>query len=132
MTNTEMLEECIREKYKSIREFTVKFDIPYTTLYSIFQRGINNSSVANVNKICSALKIDIGDLITNEKITKVDEIEHLYKEGSQKNLDNIKKALIMTEGVLSYEFADKLDKKDIEKIICIFDNFFQNLNNGNY
>ena len=137
VANTEkMLKEYIREQYKSIREFTVKFDIPYTTLDSIFRRGINNSSVASIDKICSALKIDIGELITNGRITMSDEMESSYKKESLKILQNVDESLKVTESVLAYGFTlsngDKLNKKDAEEIVNIFNNVFQDLNHKNF
>lgn len=66
MTTEEMLKNIIKERYGSVREFTTIIDMPYTTLDSIFKRGIGNSSVANVTKICKALHISTDALIDGE------------------------------------------------------------------
>ena len=66
MTSTEKLKKYIKNKYHSVREFTIKIDMPYTTLDSIFRRGIENSSVSNIAKICYALNISLPDLLNNE------------------------------------------------------------------
>lgn len=66
MTTEEKLKELILKRYHSIREFTIAIDIPYTTLDSIFRRGIGNSSVVNVIKICKALGISADALADGE------------------------------------------------------------------
>lgn len=66
MTTEEKLKELILKRYHSIREFTIAIDIPYTTLDSIFRRGIGNSSVVNVIKICKALGISADALVDGE------------------------------------------------------------------
>lgn len=63
------LKELILERYQSVREFTIQHDIPYTTLDSIFRRGVGNSSVNNVIKICKALGIS-ADALAEGKIEK--------------------------------------------------------------
>lgn len=66
MTTEEKLKELILKRYNSIREFTITIDIPYTTMDSIFRRGIGNSSVSNVIKICKALGISADALADGE------------------------------------------------------------------
>lgn len=63
MTIEEKLKQHILSRYKSVREFTIMHDIPYTTVDSIFKRGIGNSSVNNVIKICKALHISADALV---------------------------------------------------------------------
>ena len=69
----EKIKKKIKEKYGSIRQFAIKLGIPYTTIDSILKRGIINSNVGNVIKICKALDISIEKLIEeeyNEQIKK--------------------------------------------------------------
>lgn len=68
MTTEEKLKDLILRRYHSIREFTIAIDIPYTTMDSIFRRGIGNSSVTNVIKICKALGISADALADGEII----------------------------------------------------------------
>lgn len=67
-----MLEEKIKnliiEKYGSIRQFAIKIDIPYTTIDSILKRGIDNSNVSNVLKMCKALDISVDKSIENNDL----------------------------------------------------------------
>ena len=62
------LKKIIINKYGSIRQFSLKIDIPYTTIDSILKRGIDNSNVGNVIKICRELNISVDNLIENNKI----------------------------------------------------------------
>jgi hypothetical protein len=66
MTTEEKLKELILNRYHSIRDFTNSIDLPYTTLDSMFRRGIDNSSVANVIKVCKALGISADALADGE------------------------------------------------------------------
>jgi hypothetical protein len=66
MTTEEKLKDYILMRYKSIREFTQVADIPYTTMDSIFKRGIENSSISNIMKICKVLNISVDALADGE------------------------------------------------------------------
>ena len=59
MTLEEQLKAEILSKYKSIRAFTQQFGISYSTLDSIFKRGIKNAGIDTILKIFGALNIDI-------------------------------------------------------------------------
>lgn len=67
-----MLEEKIRkliiEKYGFVRQFAFKIDVPYTTVDTILKRGIDNSNVGNVIKMCKALNISVESLIDGKEI----------------------------------------------------------------
>lgn len=62
MTIEEELKNLILSRFKSLREFTIFYNIPYSTLNSILKRGVDNSSVSNVIKICQALSISTDEL----------------------------------------------------------------------
>ena len=85
MSTEEKLKEFILSKYSSVREFTLEIDFPYTTLDSLLKRGIGNSSVTNVLKICKALHIS-GDALANGEIVPIQEAE---KEHADQDRDNI-------------------------------------------
>jgi hypothetical protein len=67
MTIEEKLKKHILTKHKSIREFVKYADLPYSTVDGILKRGIANSSIGNVLKICKALQIS-ADELANGKI----------------------------------------------------------------
>lgn len=66
MSIEDKLKFLILNKYHSIREFTQEIDMAYSTLDSILKRGIGNSSVTNVIKICKALGISADALADGE------------------------------------------------------------------
>lgn len=75
-TIEEQLKEMILSKYKSVREFSLLIDMPYSTLDSIFKRGIGNASVSNIIRICKALNISADGLSQG----KIEHIDYLTKE----------------------------------------------------
>lgn len=72
MTTEEKLKDLILSRYKSVREFVLEIDMPYTTIASIFNRGIDNSSVSNIIKICKALGIS-ADALAEGKIVSTND-----------------------------------------------------------
>lgn len=62
MTTEEKLKDFILSKYRSLREFTQEIGMPYSTMTTILKRGIDNSNVQNIIKICQALEIKADDL----------------------------------------------------------------------
>ena len=79
------LKDLILNRYHSIREFTIAIDMPYTTMDSIFRRGIGNSSVTNVIKICKALGIS-ADALADGKIEPISS-RRLYFEIKEDPID---------------------------------------------
>lgn len=67
------LKDYILSKYKSIREFTVDIDMPYSTIDSIFKRGIRKASVDNLIKICDFLNISADAIVAGEIEPKASE-----------------------------------------------------------
>ena len=61
------LKGLILQRYKSVRAFSEHTGIPYSTIDSIFKRGIEHSSVSTILKICRALGID-ADALGDGKI----------------------------------------------------------------
>ena len=62
MKRTEVLRGLIDDTGLSLKAFSEKAGIPYTTLRSMLERGIGNASVNNVIKICKTLGITIEEL----------------------------------------------------------------------
>lgn len=82
MTIEDQLKNLILSRYRSIREFTIAIDMPYTTMDSIFRRGVGNSSVTNVIKICKALGIS-ADELAEGKIVPVSQRSTAYRGDSR-------------------------------------------------
>ena len=57
------LRKLITNRYGSIKNFAEITNIPYTTLSSIFQRGITNAKVTNIIKIAKELEVNTDELV---------------------------------------------------------------------
>lgn len=56
------LKELILTKYKSLREFTLKIGMPYSTFDTILKRGVDKANIINILKICNELNISADRL----------------------------------------------------------------------
>lgn len=65
MTIEEKLKDYILTNYKSVREFVKSAGLPYSTVDGVLKRGIANSSIGTVLKICKALGISADELANN-------------------------------------------------------------------
>lgn len=58
----EKLKKIILNKYNSIKSFSEKIDVPYTTIDTILKRGIKKANINNIIKICNELNISVDEL----------------------------------------------------------------------
>ena len=112
MTIEEKLKELILKRYHSIREFTITVEIPYTTIDSILKRGIGNSSVSNVIKICKALGIS-ADELADGRITPIS--RKVKTPVNFSDYIEIKEILSDTKERLTHSGELTLDGKPISK-----------------
>lgn len=59
---SETLEKIIKIKYINTRKFAEKSGVPYMTIISVLKRGVENTTVHTLLKICDALDITIDDI----------------------------------------------------------------------
>lgn len=64
----DQLKQYILLNFKSIRAFTQEAGIPYSTMDSIFKRGISNAGVGTVIKIFHFLNLDVESLASGELV----------------------------------------------------------------
>jgi len=57
------VKELIISNYGSLKNFTEKINMPWSTLDSILKRGFANSNITNVLKITKELQIDSESLV---------------------------------------------------------------------
>jgi hypothetical protein len=116
MTIEDQLKNLILSRYRSIREFTIAIDMPYTTIDSIFRRGIGNSSVSTVIKICKALRIS-ADELADGKIVQVSNRLTTYRENPREILEYLEqfKIELSTMENLTIE-GEPVDENTIETI----------------
>lgn len=115
MTIENKLKDLILDQYSSIREFTIKIDMAYSTLDSIFKRGIQNATLSNILKICDALHISADALANGE-------IEYTVKPVEKETYD-ITEILANTKRQLLSDHALMFNGKpaDEESIQSILD-----------
>ena len=87
MDKEELLKNYILSKYKSLLEFTQRCDIPYGTLQGVLKRGISNSSLTTIMKICHELEISvdalaIGKIVPIDRYKKTEHLEDMIREFS--------------------------------------------------
>lgn len=90
--------EKIKQKYKSVRQFAIEIDVPYTTIKSGLASGVGGMAVDTVIKMAHALDMTVDELIgapplNPSKAEKDRKRAELYAEAKQSN-DPVVKALI--------------------------------------
>ena len=58
MTREQRLRNLILDRHKSLRQFALEADIPYSTLMTILSRDLGGASFDVVVKICRKLDLD--------------------------------------------------------------------------
>lgn len=66
----EEIKNIIIKRYDSINAFCKEFDFPWSTVKAMLTRGIKNSSIGNVIKLCNALNLDIEELSKDKIVEK--------------------------------------------------------------
>ena len=70
MTLEQELKALIVKRYGSAKNFALEINMPNSTLDNIFRRGILNSSVTNIIKICNALEISADELADGKIVSR--------------------------------------------------------------
>jgi predicted transcriptional regulator len=93
----EILKGVILSRYKSIRQFAVTMNIPYSTLITALERGIDGMAYSTVIRICEALALnpldftplDEGNSLSSQIQTRrvMEKYWMLNKTGRKKVLD---------------------------------------------
>lgn len=61
MTKAEILKEEILKQYKSVRQFALEMEIPYSTLVTALDRGIEGMAYGTVIRMCDRLNLNPVD-----------------------------------------------------------------------
>lgn len=73
MNKAKILEQLIKDTGMSIKAFSVKCGIPYTTLYTILKNGVGKASMDNILLICKNLGITVEQLCEMDNCDKSDD-----------------------------------------------------------
>jgi hypothetical protein len=58
MTKAEILKKEILKHYRSVRKFALEMDIPYSTLVTALERGIEGMAYGTVIRMCDKLSLN--------------------------------------------------------------------------
>lgn len=67
MTKAEILKQEILKQYKSVRQFALEMEIPYSTLVTALDRGIEGMAYGTVIRMCDKLSLNPVDFSTLER-----------------------------------------------------------------
>ena len=67
MTKAEILKAEILKQYKSVRQLAIDMEIPYSTLVTALDRGIEGMAYGTVIRICDKLSLNPVDFSSLEK-----------------------------------------------------------------
>ena len=67
MIKAEILKKEILSQYKSVRQFAIEMQIPYSTLVTALDRGIEGMAYGTVSKMCDKLNLNPVDFSSLEK-----------------------------------------------------------------
>lgn len=66
MTKAETLKKEILRQYRSVRQFAMEMGIPYSTLVTALERGVEGMAYGTVIKICDKLSLNPVDFSSLE------------------------------------------------------------------
>lgn len=113
MTIEEQLKQEILTRYKSVRAFTTAVGIPYTTLDSVFKRGIQKAGVSTMIKIFNALNLDIESIQDGKLRPAQANITRVCSQPSEKWVVSESEYRI----VAAYRVASEADRGIIDNIV---------------
>lgn len=67
MTKAEILKHEILRQYRSVRQFAIEMNIPYSTLVTALERGIEGMAYGTVIKMCDKLSLNPVDFTSLER-----------------------------------------------------------------
>ncbi len=67
MTKAEILKKEILAQYRSVRQFALEMNIPYSTLVTALERGIEGMAYGTVIKMCDKLSLNPVDFTSLER-----------------------------------------------------------------
>ena len=104
MTKAEILKKEILGQYRSVRQFALEMGIPYSTLVTALERGIEGMAYGTVIKMCDKLSLNPVDFSSLERDTSL---------GAQ----------LLENRVMQYYV--KLNQSGRDKILELMDDFVQ-------
>lgn len=73
MTKAEILKKEILTQFRSLRQFAIEMEIPYSTLVTALERGIEGMAYGTVIRMCNRLRLNPIDFTSLERDTSISE-----------------------------------------------------------
>lgn len=128
MTIEEQLKQEILNQYKSVRAFTKAIDVPYTTLHSVFSRGIANAGIETMLRVFDALDLDIESIQTGtlqHKETKKSPIAEESATGDRISMEESNRLLVALGFIEEGQDLSDQDLAFLTHIIGLLDAWFR-------
>ena len=108
---TNLIKTEIKKQYKSVRQFSEKSGIPYSTLSNCLSKGIGGTSYDTVIKICNLLNLkQIYDADLTMFNDQFYDICHMLSELDERGVHTVKTVL-----TIEYDRCIKSEKNGIVK-----------------
>lgn len=104
MSKAEILKKEILRQYRSVRQFALEMNIPYSTLVTALERGIEGMAYGTVIRMCDKLSLNPVDFTSLERDASL---------GAQ----------LLENRVMQYYV--KLNQEGREKVLGIMDDYVQ-------
>lgn len=104
MQKTEALKKEILKQYRSVRQFALEMSIPYSTLVTALERGIEGMAYGTVIRMCEKLRLNPVDFTSIEDETSLG-------------------ATLLENRVMQYYV--KLNQEGRDKVLGIMDDYVQ-------
>lgn len=73
MVKAEILKKEILRQYRSVRQFAIEMNIPYSTLVTALERGIEGMAYGTVIRMCDRLNLNPVDFSSLERDASISE-----------------------------------------------------------
>lgn len=119
------LKQLILDKFRSVKNFSEKANIPYTTVDSILKRGVSKANVINIIKMCQALNIDTDALSEGKIQPRTEKIQSTISKSENgiikkyRTLDEYGKKVVDNILNLEYERCSSAENKP-DKTVRVF------------
>ena len=131
MTKAEILKREILTQYRSLRQFAIEMEIPYSTLVTALERGIEGMAYGTVIRMCGKLNLNPIDFTSLERDTTISEqllenrVMQYYVKMNAEGRDKILGIMEDYSEIEKYKnqfYVNKEIKVAVAKFVCEFNN----------
>ena len=118
MTKAEILKKEILSQYRSVRQFALEMGIPYSTLVTALERGIEGMAYGTVIKICDKLSLNPVDFSSLERDSSLgaqlleNHVMQYYVKLNQAGRDKVLELMDDFVNIDKYKAKGKKGKQD--------------------